>query len=124
MLTGKPRQIKDNLPASLAPRVGPVKAAMAKLFGALLTFETPIVQFPGDIVIGASTSKTIDIQGLLSNRCCGFMILDVVGTVKVSVNGGGLRTIAVQTQIQGAWIRNLTIYTGAASSCLVQLNGF
>ena len=119
----KTRKINDELLGRYAPPSKSHDGILGKLFGALLIFKQPLTKFPSEISIGASQSINIDIQGLLGDRCTGFQIIQVTGTVKVSINGGGLRTLPYDTALDDAWIRNLTVSTGALSSCIVQLNG-
>ncbi len=84
--------------------------------------EQRLSTFLGDIVVGASTIKNIDIQGLLS-RCVGFQLVNVVGTVQVNINGGGYRTVLSDFTLDESNISQLSIATGAASGCIVQLIG-
>lgn len=92
-------------------------------FGAALTYEKPIVEFGADINIGASTEiKLVAGQDLPCN-CVGVRFLALVGTGRISVNGGGYRTIATGDSLQGCEIRTLTVQIDAASSVIVQAVG-
>jgi hypothetical protein len=87
-----------------------------------LVTEQRLSTFLGDIVIGASTVKNIDISGLLS-RCVGFQMINVVGTVQVNINGGGYRTVLSDFTLDESNISQLSVSTGAASGCIIQLIG-
>jgi len=84
--------------------------------------EQRLSTFLGDIVISQNTVKNIDISSLLP-RCVGFQMINVTGVVQVNINGGGFRTVLTDFVLDGSNISQLSITTGAASSCTVQLLG-
>ena len=111
----------------------PVKGASAPLpaarisprfvLGAMLTRQAPLTTFLADQNIAAATDITIDVQNLMNNRCTGFILLNIVGTVQISINGGGLRTVPSAMVINDADVSQLRIITAALSTCTVQLHG-
>jgi hypothetical protein len=93
------------------------------LYGGIQVTPTPMVSFGGDILIPASTSQSIDIIGNMGSRCSGFVLSAIVGTVKISINGGGLRTIPSAIAVNDAQISSLVIVTDVASTATLQLHG-
>ena len=80
------------------------------------TFETPLVWFPGDIAIPASTTASIS----LPQRCSQIAFLDVVPGVWANINGGGYRKIKDGFVYNGDF-SSLEVQTDGAGSCTVQL---
>jgi hypothetical protein len=88
--------------------------------------QKPLRIFDGDIAIGASANRVIDCQTpFIQGYADGFNILNVVGTVQLAINGGGLRTqpAGITAGLGGAMVKTLRVVTGAASGCIIQLNG-
>jgi len=110
------------IPNTDETRVPPGQRQKTLLGGTQVT-QTPAVYFGGDIIIGASTSQSIDITGLVGGRCTGFVLAAIVGTVQYSINGGGLRTCPSAIAVNSTMMNSLSIVTGPASSCILQLHG-
>lgn len=85
--------------------------------------QIPLQLFGGDIVVGPSTEQFIDVQDIMGNRAIGFLAIGATGTVQISVNGGGFRTVLADLNINDAAIQNIRVKTGAASSVIIQLHG-
>jgi hypothetical protein len=85
-------------------------------YGGLQTYETPIRGWSGDITVGASTQLAIPIP----DRTVTARFISVVGTVQISVNGGGFRTVLNGDTFTNTEIDSIFMITGAASSCVVQ----
>jgi len=81
--------------------------------------EIPVVQFLGDIVITADSVVDIPIQHLINGLCTGFAADDVNGSVQVSINGGGLRTLTGAVALSGSDIKQLQVQTGPLSSVII-----
>lgn len=82
----------------------------------LRTFETPLVYFPADILVGAS--QTLDIP--VPQRCAQVAFVDVTPNVAASINGGGARVIK-DGFIYNGDISSLSVATDGAGSCRIQL---
>lgn len=80
------------------------------------TFETPLVFFPADIVIGASTVVNIP----LPPRCCQIAFISLIPNVVASFNSGGGRTIKDGFVMNGEFT-DLQVATDAGGSCIIQL---
>jgi len=93
------------------------------LYGGAMVTATPLVSFGGDIPCGPGLSQTIDIGFLSGARCTGFLITSVIGSVKISVNGGGLITVPTALAVSDAMINSLRIETGVGATCIVNLLG-
>lgn len=93
------------------------------LYGGVMVTPTPLVFFGGDQVFGASVDQAIDITSNLGGRCTGFLITSVIGSVKVSVNGGGAMTVPTAMAVNDSQINSLRLITGVASSCILNLQG-
>ena len=91
--------------------------------GAQQVKQLPLVLFGGDIAIPAGTDLAIDVFAAMGNRCTGFVVSSVVGTIRVSINGGSLRTIATDIAFTDCSISNLRVVSAAGSTCFVQLHG-
>lgn len=85
-------------------------------YGGLQTYETPIRGWGADIVIGATAQFNVPIP----ERTVTARLISVVGTVQVSVNGGGFRTVLNGDTFTNTEIDSFFVITGAASSCIVQ----
>jgi hypothetical protein len=96
------------------------------LYGSLKTYEHPITEFPGDILIptNAAGSVTTLSSGLqLPNNCVGLRFINLVGNVLVSVNGGGQRIVQNNDSFSGVRINSLIIFTDATGTCVLQSVG-
>jgi len=82
----------------------------------------PLVQFPADIFIPVDTTVNIPIQLILGSKCVGFLVVAVVASVFVSINGGGFRTVLEDFAMDGCQINSLTV-NGGTGGCTVQLIG-
>lgn len=96
------------------------------LFGSLKTYEHPITEFPGDILIpvnaaGSVTTLTSGLQ--LPTNCVGVRFVSLTPNVLISVNGGGQRVCLNGDVISGCRINSLIIYTDGAGTCIVQSVG-
>jgi hypothetical protein len=85
-------------------------------YGGMQTYETPIRGWSGDNVVGASAQIAIPIP----DRTVTARFISVVGTVQVSVNGGGFRTVLNGDTFTNTEIDSMYVITGAASGCIVQ----
>lgn len=87
------------------------------------TLQARLRQFPGDQAIGASADVFVDVQAVMGDLANGFLLLSVVGTVQVSINGQGYRTVPTSMAYTNIVLQNLRIKTGPGSSCILQLQG-
>lgn len=95
-------------------------------YRALVTYEKPITEFPGDITIpvNAAGSTTVFRAGIeLPNNCVGIRFLTLVAGVWAVINGGGLRTIMNNDTFTGVEIKQMTIITDATGTCTIQAVG-
>lgn len=83
------------------------------------TFETPMVYFPAEIVIGAS--QTVDIP--LPQRCCQIAFINLLPNVQASINGGGPRTIKDGFVYNGEFTM-LQVSTDAGGAVTIQLAAY
>ena len=83
-------------------------------------WERPISAFPPDFPVGASSVVEIPIP----DGCTGMRFINLSGSVMVSLNGGGGRTVLDGDHISGAQIRSATVSTGAGAAVTVQAWGF
>jgi hypothetical protein len=90
---------------------------------ALLVKQLPIVLFGGDIVIPAASDIVIDVNDALTGNCTGLIVTNIVGTVQISINGGGFRTVSNDFIANDSTINSLRVQTAALSGCIVQLHG-
>ena len=80
------------------------------------TFETPLVYFPQEIVVGSGV--VLDIP--LPARCAQIAFISVIPNVQASINQGGPRTIKDGFVYNGEFT-SLTVATDGAGSCIIQL---
>jgi hypothetical protein len=80
------------------------------------TFETPIVYFPADIVVIASSNLEIP----LPPRCVQIAFISVTPNLVASFNGGGSRTIKDGFVMNGAF-QSLQVATDVGGTCIIQL---
>jgi len=92
-------------------------------YGGLVTYEKPILEFPADIIIGASESRSLTEGDALPRNCVGCRFIDLVGAVYASINGGGPRKILNNDVLSGCELRSLFIATDAASGVTIQAVG-
>lgn len=95
-------------------------------FKGLVTYEKPIREYPGDILIpvNAAGSVTTLRSGVdLPTNCVGLRFLSLLPGVTVSLNGGGLRTVLNGDVFSGCEITSLIVFTDAAGTCIVQAVG-
>lgn len=88
-------------------------------FNPLRTFETPLVFFPGDILVPALTIASIP----LPERCAQIAFIDLIPGVQANINGGGYRTIKDGFVYNGAF-QSLEVQTDAVGSVRIQLAGW
>jgi len=92
-------------------------------FGGMVTYEKPIVEFPGDFVVGSSAT-VIMLQGQdLPRNCVGLRFISLIPGVWASINGYPFRTVLNNDNFMGCEIRSVQIVTDAAGSCIVQSVG-
>jgi hypothetical protein len=92
----------------------------------LVTYEKPIIEFTGDIVIpvnAAGSSTTLRSGSELPNNCVGLRFIGLIPGVMASINGGGLRTIQNGDTFAGCEISFLVVITDAAGTCTIQAVG-
>jgi len=92
-------------------------------FGGLLTYEKPIVEFPGDINIPVASSVLLMAGQQLPRNCVGIRFINLIPNVVISVNGYPFRQVQNNDTFQGVEIRTLQIVTDAAGTCDVQAVG-
>jgi hypothetical protein len=83
------------------------------------TFETPLVMFPAEILIG----NNFEGQVTLPANCAQIVFLDVIPGVAASLNGGGGRTIKDGFAYNGLF-QSLYVVTDATGQCTIQTAGF
>ena len=98
-------------PADVNPNIAPVQVT-----------QTPIRTFLGDIAIPANVTQTIDIHTLMGSYCIGFVLIPNSVPVKVSINGGGFRTVPTAMVVDESYIDNLVIQT-TTDGAILDLNG-
>ena len=98
-------------PADINPGVAPIQVT-----------QTPIRTFLGDIVIPAGVTQTIDIHTLMGSQCIGFVLIPNSVPVKVSINGGGFRSVPTAMVVDESQIDNLVIQT-TTDGAILDLNG-
>ena len=94
--------------------------------GGVLTYEKPIVEFFGDVILAGGVGGTITafLPGQnLPNNCVGVRFIALAGGVTAVINGGGLRTILNNDVFSGCEIRSMTVYCAAAAAVTVQAVG-
>jgi hypothetical protein len=92
----------------------------------LVTYEKPITEFTGDIVIpvnAAGSSTTLRSGTELPTNCVGVRFISLLPGVFVSMNGGGLRTVLNGDTLTNTEIQSIVILTDATGSCIVQAVG-
>jgi hypothetical protein len=85
--------------------------------------ELPIQTFGGDIAVAASSDVTIDATLTFADRCTGYVLQGITGTVQIAINSGALRTVDSNQALNDAYIRQIRIVTAAASTAILQLHG-
>ena len=83
------------------------------------TFETPLVFFPGDILVPANTTISIP----LPQRCFQIAFINLIPGVFASFNGGGARTIKDGFVMNGEF-STLDVATDALGSVIIQLAAY
>jgi len=95
-------------------------------YGGLVTYEKPITEFGGDVLIpvnAAGSSTTLRAGVDLPNNCVGLRFINLVAGVTASINGGGLRTILNNDTFSGCEIQFVVIITDATGTCTLQAVG-
>jgi hypothetical protein len=119
---GGPARGQSLTPAPAAPAERPPLNAGPARITPTTTVEAPLVNFQGDIDFPAGVDTAVDVNGIMGGPCSGLVLINVTGPVKVSLNGGGLRTVTGTLVIDNAAIANVRIQTGA-NTCTLQLHG-
>ena len=88
---------------------------MGRIQDPVRTFETPIVFFPAEILVAASTQQLITVPP----RCVQIAFIDLVPNVVASINGGGGRTIKDGFVYNGQF-QSLEIATDATGTVKIQ----
>jgi len=104
------------------PKTTPVPSGVAT-FAAAPVKQLPLQTFGADNLISASQDVTIDVTLQFGDRCVGMLLVSTTGTVQVSINNGGFRTVTTDQAINDASIQQVRIKTGVASSVIVQFDG-
>ena len=92
----------------------------------LVTYEKPITEFQGDIVIpvnAAGSITTLRSGNELPTNCVGVRFISLVGSVQASINGQGQRTILNNDVLSGCEITSIIVFTDATGTCIVQAVG-
>lgn len=92
-------------------------------FGGMVTYEKPIVEFPGDFPIGSNASILMLAGQDLPRNCVGLRFINVVPGVVASINGYPFRTVLNNDNFVGCEIRSIQVVTDAGGSCSVQAVG-
>ena len=97
-------------------------------YGGLLTYEKPITEFPGDLLLTIAAEQTSAavtyVRGVdLPNNCVGFRLImpsDTAGDyAEVSINGGGRRRFNHTDGVFNAEIQSLDIlFSGSGNHTL------
>ena len=95
-------------------------------YGGLVTYEKPITEFPGEILIPVNAAGSITnlrAGNELPTNCVGIRFISLVPGVTISVNGGGSRTVQNGDGFNNCEIQTLMIATDATGTCIVQAVG-
>lgn len=122
-----PQYVSDgNLSKKLvSTSMGPEEGATYR-HGGLVTYEKPITEFPGDILIpvNAAGSVTTLRAGVdIPTNCVGIRFISLVPGVTISMNGGGSRTVLNGDGFDNCEIQSVMIVTDALGTCVVQTVG-
>ena len=115
----------SSIPGDLVNRTGDNREQQGNnyRFGGLLTYEKPITEFTGDIVVPSLTDATYQNGGVLPNNCVGFRLISVIPAVQISINNSPLMTVISGDAFNNMEVKNLRIITDAAGSCTLQAWG-
>lgn len=95
-------------------------------YGGLVTYEKPIKEFPGDILIpvnAAGSVTNLRAGAELPNNCVGIRFISLVPGVTISINGGGSRVVQNGDGFNNCEIQSVMIVTNATGTCIVQTVG-
>lgn len=95
-------------------------------FGGLVTYEKPIREFFGDIllpVVAAGSVVTLRAGIELPRNCVGVRFLNLVPGVMVNINGGGWRTCLNGDVVSGCEIAQMSVQTDATGTVVIQSVG-
>ena len=95
-------------------------------YGGLLTYEKPITEWYGDILIpvnAAGSVTTLRAGTELPGNCVNLRFLALAGGVTMSINGGGKRTVLNLDSIGNTEIKSLIIFTDAFGTVIIQAAG-
>ncbi len=109
----RPRTQQDE--KSLTQPVGWIGQDMGRKMDPVRTFETPIVNFPAEIVVGVGTQQLITVPP----RCVQIAFIDLVPNVYASINGGGGRRVKDGFVYNGEF-NSLEIATDATGTVVIQ----
>jgi hypothetical protein len=88
-----------------------------------MTYEKPVTEFGGDIVLTGPVQQTLKCGEDIPRNCVGMRFIGLLGTVTASINGGPSRTVLNNDVISGCEIRSITLSVSAASAVTVQAVG-
>lgn len=97
-----------------------IAAGMQFRFGGLLTYEKPIVEIEGDIVIGVGETRLLMAGSELPRNCVGVRFIRLIDNVQVSFNGKPPRTVLNNDSYFGCEIRSLQVFCDATGTCIIQ----
>jgi hypothetical protein len=93
-----------------------VKAQAFPIYkGGVFSYEKPLKVFPGDLTYSGAQTVTLKAGDALPLACVGFRVIDVTGVTKISINGGGLRSIRDMDSVTGAEISSLVLEISSGS---------
>jgi hypothetical protein len=92
-------------------------------FGGLLTYEKPIVEFPGDIIIPVASNILLMAGTELPRNCVGLRFINLIPNVVASINGYPFRIIQNNDVFSGCEIRSIQISTDIGGTCTIQAVG-
>lgn len=95
-------------------------------YGGEITYEKPIIEFYGDILIpvnaaGSTTQIRAGVE--LPNNCVGVRFINLIAGVTASINGGGLRTILNNDVLSGVEIQSIVLVTDGTGTVTIQSVG-
>lgn len=92
-------------------------------YGGLVTYEKPILEWWGDIVLTPGKTTTLRAGVELPNNCVGVRFVNVVGSPTVNINAQGARSLFNFDSYSNTEIQSMVVTLGAADTVTVQPAG-